>query len=87
MTRGSRQEAAQQDGVEQPSEKSSFPPLSPSQELGRSWIPEVLSRDVGTGTCSGWKKAKEQDLHIQKGLDVIAVQKSVQNPVIILALW
>lgn len=87
MTRGNRQEAAQQDGVEQPPKKSSFPLPPPSQELGRSWVPRGAQQGVGTGTCSGWKKAKKQHLHIQKGLDVIAVQKSVENPVIILALW
>lgn len=55
MTCGSSQEAAQQDGVEQPlgnthqPERSSLPLPSPSQELGRSWIPGMLSRVLGQG--------------------------------------
>lgn len=90
-TRGSRQEAAGQDGVEQPlgtpiSQGGAHSLLHPHL---RSWAgpgcPGCSAGVLGQ-ECLGWKKAKEQELHIQKALDVITVQKSVQNSVIILAL-
>lgn len=47
-------------------EKSSFPLPSPSQELGRSWIPRVLSRGLGQGHALDGRKQRSK-IYTSKG--------------------